>query len=387
MGSSDNFCLRWNDFESNISTSFRELREDSEFLDVTLCCDNGVDVVQAHKVILAACSPLFRKILSRQKSTGQNPFLYLKGIRLKELRAVLDFIYHGEVNVAQDSLNNFLAVAEELAIKGLTTDSQKPGGSDPHANSEQRKKAVAKRKSVPQSSSAPVQIPVQAKKPKTDDDVEGIIEDVDVKGIKAEPEPSGSGVSAPNVNPMVEAELDDSYHGGGADDDNGDFGGGEEFEGFDQYGDGNEFDDSLGAAGASASAGADGKAFEEARFTKSQFGRALLVDADGYRYSHSRMNDKRVYWRCVYYMKNRGSCPGKAVTEGFHIRQKSGGHLHKPMEPIVRMPHGNSSQAKKIKQEEMQRQATVQQQQVQHQQQQVQQQQQHVQQQHFDLSY
>jgi len=260
MGSSDNFCLRWNDFESNISTSFRELREDSEFLDVTLCCDNGVDVVQAHKVILAACSPLFRKILSRQKSQGQNPFLYLKGIRLKELRAVLDFIYHGEVNVAQDSLNNFLAVAEELAIKGLTTDSQKPGGGsgggDP-PNSEQRKKAVAKRKSVPQSSSAPVQIPVQAKKPKTDDDVEGIIEDVDVKGIKAEPEPSGSGVAAPNV-PMVEAELDDSY-GAGADDDNGDFGGGEEFEGFDQYGDGNEFDDSLGAAGASASAGADGK--------------------------------------------------------------------------------------------------------------------------------
>ena len=122
-------------------------------------------------------------------------------------------------------------------------------------------------------------------------------------------------------------------------------------------------------------------AFEEARFTKSQFGRALLVDADGYRYSHSRMNDKRVYWRCVYYMKNRGSCPGKAVTEGFFIRQKSGGHLHKPMEPIVRMPHGNSSQAKKIKQEEMQRQQQVQ---VQHQQQQVQQQ--HVQQQHFDLT-
>merc|ERR1712223_345726 len=95
---------------------------------------------------------------------------------------------------------------------------------------------------------------------------------------------------------------------------------------------------------------------EEARFTKSQFGKAILVDADGYRYSHSRMNDKRVYWRCVYYMKNRGSCPGKAVTEGFFIRQKSGGHLHKPMEPIVKTPHGNSSQAKKLKMEEQQRQ-------------------------------
>lgn len=95
------------------------------------------------------------------------------------------------------------------------------------------------------------------KKPKTDDDVEGIIDDVDVKGIKAEPEPSGSG-TAPQV-PMVEAELDDSYGAGAEGDDNGDFGGGDDFEGFDQYGDGNEFDDSMGAAGASASAGADGK--------------------------------------------------------------------------------------------------------------------------------
>ena len=133
------YC-RWNDFESNISTSFRELREDSEFFDVTLCCDNGTDIVPAHKVILAACSPLFRKILSRQKNQ-QNPFLYLKGIRLKELQAVLNFMYHGEVNVAQDSLNNFLAVAEELAVKGLTTDS-KPTGPDTPA----KKAVAAKRK-------------------------------------------------------------------------------------------------------------------------------------------------------------------------------------------------------------------------------------------------
>jgi len=339
MGSSDNFCLRWNDFESNISTSFRELREDSEFLDVTLCCDNGVDVVQAHKVILAACSPLFRKILSRQKSTGQNPFLYLKGIRLKELRAVLDFIYHGEVNVAQDSLNNFLAVAEELAIKGLTTDSQKPGGSDPHANSEQRKKAVAKRKSVPQSSSAPVQIPVQAKKPKTDDDVEGIIEDVDVKGIKAEPEPSGSGVSAPNVNPMVEAELDDSYHGGGADDDNGDFGGGEEFEGFDQYGDGNEFDDSLGAAGASASAGADGKVVfvkeneclrnVPYKIVPGRHNSKLLLDDYGFLYKKNYdCKNGDSYWTCSKKTQLKCRCNLK-ISGGLILMQKNQ-HNHEP---------------------------------------------------------
>ena len=123
MGSSDDFTLRWNDFASNIKNSFSELREDSEFFDVTLCCDNGTDIIPAHKVILAACSPLFRKILSCQKSQ-QNQLLYLKGIHLKELQAVLNFMYHGEVNVAQSGLNKFLSVAEELDVKGLNTNSQ-----------------------------------------------------------------------------------------------------------------------------------------------------------------------------------------------------------------------------------------------------------------------
>ena len=50
-------------------------------------------------------------------------------------------MYHGEVNVAQDSLNNFLAVAEELAVKGLTTDTR-PAGSDTPA----KKAVAAKRK-------------------------------------------------------------------------------------------------------------------------------------------------------------------------------------------------------------------------------------------------
>ena len=51
------------DFESNISASFRKLREDNDFFDVTLCCDNDVDMVQAHEVILAAYSPLFDETL------------------------------------------------------------------------------------------------------------------------------------------------------------------------------------------------------------------------------------------------------------------------------------------------------------------------------------
>jgi len=113
---SEKFCLRWNDFETNISTAFRELRDDKDFFDVTLAC-NG-DQIQAHKVILSACSPFFRNILRR--NPHQHPLLYLKGVKYSDLQSVLNFMYHGEVNVAQEELNSFLAVAEELSVKGLT---------------------------------------------------------------------------------------------------------------------------------------------------------------------------------------------------------------------------------------------------------------------------
>ena len=146
MGSSsDNFSLRWNDFESSMGTSFRELRNDSEFFDVTLCCGNGVDTVPAHKVILAACSPLFRRILSCQKN-HQNPLLYLKGIQLKELKAVLDFAYHGEVKIEQDSLDSFLAVAEELGIKGLTTNVKPSDQISKKAVSAKKKRTIIQEK-------------------------------------------------------------------------------------------------------------------------------------------------------------------------------------------------------------------------------------------------
>ena len=114
--SKDKFCLKWNDFESNISAAFRELREDKDFFDVTLACDD--DQIQAHKVILSACSPFFRKVLRRNKH--EHPLLYLKGVKYADLVSVLSFMYHGEVDISQEDLNTFLAVAQDLKVKGLT---------------------------------------------------------------------------------------------------------------------------------------------------------------------------------------------------------------------------------------------------------------------------
>ena len=114
--SADKFCLRWNDFESNVSSAFRDLREEKDFFDVTLACEDSQ--MEAHKVILSACSPFFKNILRR--NPHQHPLLYLKGVKSTELSNVLSFMYQGEVNVAQESLNTFLSVAEELQVKGLT---------------------------------------------------------------------------------------------------------------------------------------------------------------------------------------------------------------------------------------------------------------------------
>ena len=130
MGTStENFCLRWNDFESNVSGAFRDLRADSDFFDVTLGCADGHSskALQAHKVILSACSSTFKQMLRDQarSSAHPHPYIFLRGVSFCDLSAVLDFMYHGEINVAQEDLNSFLAVAEELQIKGLT---QKEGG-------------------------------------------------------------------------------------------------------------------------------------------------------------------------------------------------------------------------------------------------------------------
>ena len=88
---SDKFCLRWNDFEANVSHAFEDLRQEKDFLDVTLACDE--DQVQAHKVILSACSNWFRKLLQRHQHS--HPLLYLKGVKFSDLVSVLNFMYQG----------------------------------------------------------------------------------------------------------------------------------------------------------------------------------------------------------------------------------------------------------------------------------------------------
>ena len=102
----------------NVKSSFKELREDREFADVTLVCQDGKQL-EVHKNILAFSSPLFLGIFRTRKHP--HPLLYLTGIRSDILVSVLDFIYCGEATVLENDIEAFFAVADELKLKGLTT--------------------------------------------------------------------------------------------------------------------------------------------------------------------------------------------------------------------------------------------------------------------------
>ena len=63
---SEKLCLQWNDFKENAISAFGSLKDDQDFSDVTLVCEDGQQV-EAHKVILAASSPFFQNLLKRHK--------------------------------------------------------------------------------------------------------------------------------------------------------------------------------------------------------------------------------------------------------------------------------------------------------------------------------
>jgi len=202
MAAAEKFCLRWNDFEANISSAFRELREDKDFFDVTLACDD--DQIQAHKVILSACSPFFRTVLRRNRH--EHPLLYLKGVKYVDLVAVLNFMYHGEVNVAQEELNSFLAVAEDLKVKGLTQNNQEKNSQSSRSEPPRphMREPPERIESIPSSKRSRPSHP-QFAAPKTlnfhdDDDIQ------EVAPVKSEPLSEPPLPSNPVVGPAEDAE-------------------------------------------------------------------------------------------------------------------------------------------------------------------------------------
>ena len=148
--SAENLCLRWNDFEQNITSTFGALRQDRDFVDVTLVSEDG-QTIELHKVVLAASSPFFLQVL-RKSNGSQHPWIIMRGTRFEDLAAIVDFLYFGEANVLQENLDGFLALAAELQLKGLSgkeeDKSKTKTVSQAPINKKDRKKAGEAKKTI-----------------------------------------------------------------------------------------------------------------------------------------------------------------------------------------------------------------------------------------------
>ena len=108
--------LQWNDFKDNADIVLKSLRNDNDFSDVTLVCEDG-DPIEAHKVILAGGSPIFQNMLAQNKQI--HPLIFMRGVESSNVKNMLDFLYCGQARVPEEDLDSFLAIAEELKLKGL----------------------------------------------------------------------------------------------------------------------------------------------------------------------------------------------------------------------------------------------------------------------------
>ena len=118
------YCLRWNQHRSNLLSAFDQLLATEALTDVTLSC--GGASIKCHRIVLAACSGYFQSLFvggggGQYMGAPQqhHPIVVFKDIQLAELKAILEFIYRGEVSVAQEQVGALLKAAESLKVKGL----------------------------------------------------------------------------------------------------------------------------------------------------------------------------------------------------------------------------------------------------------------------------
>ena len=132
----EKFSLKWNDFSTNVHKSFQNLRKEEDFFDITIVGDDCKHVT-AHKLVLASSSEYFRMLFSNNKKYFQsNAMICLDGLNQNDLNNVLDYIYHGEIQIYQHDMDRFLGIAERLKLKGLIGGKQQKDEDDGQVKTE-----------------------------------------------------------------------------------------------------------------------------------------------------------------------------------------------------------------------------------------------------------
>ena len=130
---SEKFSLKWNDYQLKGNRALSEFRNTTDLSDVTLITDDKVKF-SAHKIILSACSNMFKFIF--KDNTHAHSLLYLSSVSSENLQLILDYMYNGEVNLFQEQLDSFLESAQKLEEEGML------GAKADHFNEEDSSKPI-----------------------------------------------------------------------------------------------------------------------------------------------------------------------------------------------------------------------------------------------------
>jgi len=111
------FNLRWDDFRDNFHERLRDVKADESLCDISLVTEDE-QIVKAHKLVLSATSQYFQNIF-KKIHPNHHMLLFLPGIDFENLNHLLSYMYEGEVQVREESLEDVLIYAKKFKINGL----------------------------------------------------------------------------------------------------------------------------------------------------------------------------------------------------------------------------------------------------------------------------
>merc|ERR1712126_241602 len=114
----EKYDLNWHTYSDHLKDMLHNMMKSDELTDVTLVCDDKRQL-KAHKVVLSACSPVFKDII--KTLPDKNAVIYLRGINCQEMESVREFMYMGVASFYQDRMNEFFNAAKNLEIKEIST--------------------------------------------------------------------------------------------------------------------------------------------------------------------------------------------------------------------------------------------------------------------------
>jgi hypothetical protein len=160
MMATDGYDVRWKYHVEEVFVEVKKLRTKDNFSDVIVHC--GGRNFLAHKIILAASSRFFERVLA-SVPRDRCQVLVMAETSPDLLELLMSFIYEGEAYVSADDFDNFMTVAEKLEIRGLNSGCHR---SVPALVSRDKRSGAAKRQSTSVTPSAPKSENVLAQAPK-----------------------------------------------------------------------------------------------------------------------------------------------------------------------------------------------------------------------------